>query len=114
MNKTGAFHQRGGSNIARLNIRFQPMQLQMCKRIAKHQLEGSRHITVTRVRDADKVTEIGTPKSAQEDLAKINRADNLVIFQTTNEETSRIGAATTFEKLGKLRRLGRRRHQAAM
>ena len=114
MNKTGAFHQRRGSNIARLNIRFQPMQLQMHKRVAKHQAEGFRHITMTRVLDADKVTEIGTPKSAQEDLAKINRADNPLIFHTTNEEASRIGAATTFEKRGELRRLGRRRHQAAM
>ena len=114
MNKTGAFDQSGGSHIARLNIRFQPMQFQVRKRVAKDEPDSFRHITTTRVRGGDKVTQIGTPKSAQEDLAKIDRADNLVIFQTTNEETTKIGAATAFEKRGELRRLGRRRHQATV
>src|SRR2546430_14447610 len=114
MNKTGAFDQRDGSNIGRQNIRFQPMQFQVRKRVAKDEPDSFRHITTTRVRGGDKVTQIGTPKSAQEDLAKIDRADNPLIFHTTNEEASRIGAATTFEKRAVLKGLSWQRNQAAM
>src|SRR2546421_9192516 len=102
MNKTGAFDQSGGSHIARLNIRFQPMQFQVRKRVAKDEPDSFRHITTTRVRGGDKVTQIGTPRSAQVDLAEVDRADNPVIFHPTNEEASRIGAPTTFEKRGEL------------
>ena len=109
-----AFDQSGGSHIARLNVRFQPMQLQLRKRVAKHEPDGLRHVTTTRVRGADKVTQIGIPKSAQKDLAKIDRAGNPSIFHTTNEKTSSVSAATTFEKRSELRGLNWRGHQAAM
>jgi len=84
------------------------------KRVAKHEPNGFRHVTTSRVRCADKVTQIGIPKSAQKDLTEIDRADNPSIFYTTNEETSGIGAATTFEKRSELRGLNWRGHQAAM
>src|SRR2546423_15599377 len=109
-----AFDQRGGSIIAGLNVRFQPMQLQVRKCVAKHEPDGFRHVTTSRIRGADKVTEIGIPKSAQKDLTEIDRADNPSIFHTTNEETSGIGAATTFEKRSELRGLNWGRYQAAM
>ena len=90
------------------------MQLQVRKRVAKHEPDGFRHVTTTRVRSADKITKIGVPKSAQKDLTEIDRADNPSIFYTTNEETSGIGAATTFEKRSELRAFSWRRYQAAM
>src|SRR5262245_29563930 len=90
------------------------MQLQMAEGVAQHQLHRFGHVALAGKGRTKVIPHVCASKTAIENLAQVDRAENHSIGLTADEKAPAVWAAAPLQISGELSRPFRRRHQSSV
>src|SRR4029079_19208893 len=82
-----AFHEIDGARVARLDIRFQPVQSHSVEGVSHGGLQPAGHVPVTAIRKPCVVAERCVEKGAAHDVVEIDHTDYHRLVAPENAET---------------------------